>query len=622
MNIVMFMFILGSMFISHSIGLFTSENIVFQKSNKIFINDVYVTFVHDLRPFQHLINQIQSDLKSTNDIIPAITKAYKSQNMTGYVETFKSLHIEVDILYDEYMSVYNNFDEYQTLSYSRNERSLVPIIGQLMSTLFGTVSENDLENINRNINNLANQKQIIHDLDVSLSILNLIRMQVAENRRSIMDFIIVVQKLDRKISKLAHSFETKLVRVEQFIHTYLQFQMILDEIRSATQDGLMYLENLKAELNMLSIHHLSTLTCITYLEDNEIRIILKIPLMNTKQKYEVYKVHNLPMPLHHVFGESHTYLVKYNIETTIFMVSEDRTKFSLLSENNYQLCNGYHYQFCNPETAFYLTNINKFCLMALFMKNQADIKTLCKQSVVLNQKLPLTKYMSFGIWIIINREPLTFTLNCQSYKPKDNVIRTEIPFGIVKLNNSCMAFGKHLQLSAYFGKHGAFEMSDPMYFLLKIRNISNFHIWNYSKTEFTNLKSLSLPSSLQGLKEIPMQSFIHGIKSYKTVNVNNDDEISWSLIVIILIASVVSVITLICMIRHRRKLHFCQAIGKRLANEHDLRNVNVKRSLSNDVGEQIEMSALIDTQNVNNGSEGRNSFKRTDASLAWAPCQK
>ena len=119
-----------------------------------------------------------------------------------------------------------------------------------------------------------------------------------------------------------------------------------------------------------------------------------------------------------------------------------------------------------------------------------------------------------------------------------------------------------------------------------------------------------------------MQSFIHEIKSYKTVNETNDDEISWSLIDIILIVSVESVITLICMIRHRSKLHFCQAIGKRLANEHDLRNVNVKRSLSNDVGEQIKMSALINTQNVNNGSEGCNSFKRIDASLAWAPCQK
>ena len=66
-----------------------------------------------------------------------------------------------------------------------------------MSTLFGTVSENDLDNINRNIKALAsNPKQIIHDLDVSLSVLNLTRMQVAENRRTIMDLIVVIQKLD------------------------------------------------------------------------------------------------------------------------------------------------------------------------------------------------------------------------------------------------------------------------------------------------------------------------------------------------------------------------------------------------------------------------------------------
>ena len=56
----------------------------------------------------------------------------------------------------------------------RDKRSLIPIIGQLMSTLFGTVSESDLENIDRNIKVLAsNQEQIIHDLDVSFSVLNL-----------------------------------------------------------------------------------------------------------------------------------------------------------------------------------------------------------------------------------------------------------------------------------------------------------------------------------------------------------------------------------------------------------------------------------------------------------------
>ena len=71
-----------------------------------------------------------------------------------------------------------------------------------------------------------------------------------------MDLIIVVQKLDSKIRKLEQTF----VRLEQFIHTYLQFKMILDEIRLTTHDAVFYLESLKSELNMLSIHHLSTKT--------------------------------------------------------------------------------------------------------------------------------------------------------------------------------------------------------------------------------------------------------------------------------------------------------------------------------------------------------------------------
>ena len=57
------------------------------------------------------------------------------------------------------------------------------------------VEEKYLENINRNIKSLAsNQNRIIHDLDVRLSVLNLTRMQVTENRRSIMDLIVVIQK--------------------------------------------------------------------------------------------------------------------------------------------------------------------------------------------------------------------------------------------------------------------------------------------------------------------------------------------------------------------------------------------------------------------------------------------
>ena len=70
---------------------------------------------------------------------------------------------------------------FRCLTKETKER-LIPIISQLISTLFGTVSESDLENIDRNIKALANnQEQIIHDLDVNLSVLNLTRMQAIEN---------------------------------------------------------------------------------------------------------------------------------------------------------------------------------------------------------------------------------------------------------------------------------------------------------------------------------------------------------------------------------------------------------------------------------------------------------
>ena len=657
---VMFTFVLGSLIISHALGIFTSENVVFQKTNEVFINDAKwsVTFVHDLRPFQKLINQIKNDLVHTDEIVKTITNFYESSNMTGYVETFKSLHIEVDLLTDTYNSVYDNFAEYQSLSVNghRSQRSLIPIIGQLMSTLFGTVSENDLENINRNIKALAgNQKQIIHDLDVSLSVLNLTRMQVSENRRSIMDLIIVVQKLDRKIFDLQQVFSAKFVRLEQFVHTYLQFQMILDEIKQTTQDAVFYLESLKSELNMLSMQHLSTntispkdlkellievesklpnnfelprnprkdiwyfyktLTSITYLEDNEIRIVLKIPLINTKEEYEVYRIYNLPLPM---ANKQTNIMLKYTLETDMLMVSKDRSKFSLLTESAFHMCNSFHYRFCNPETAFYQANINRFCVVALFMQNQRDIKTFCKQMVILDQKLPLTSYLSYGLWIVVTNVPLTFTINCQSHKPKTYDIKIESPFGIIKLNNTCKASNKYLQLPEYFGKHSYFERSDPLQALLKLHNITNFSIWNDSKTDFVKLKSLKLPSHLLDLKEIPMQNFLRETGIYKSVNVDNvKSSTNWTVVAIISIASVLCIIIIVWfMLRKFKCSQMNRIIGKRWANNHDFERVNVKHSPSD--GEDVEMSAILKERNGVDDLEGQQtSFKRTDATLAWA----
>ena len=104
-----------------------------------------------------------------------------------------------------------------------------------MSLLFGTISDTDLENIHKSISSLAkNQDSIIYNLDQSMTLLNLSRIQTAENRRAIIDDVKCVQSLDKKIFELKEAFQEKLARLEQFVNTYFQLKLILEEIRQTT----------------------------------------------------------------------------------------------------------------------------------------------------------------------------------------------------------------------------------------------------------------------------------------------------------------------------------------------------------------------------------------------------
>ena len=98
MNVKLITFILGSLLVSHIFGLFTSENIVFQKANEVFINDAQwsVTFVHDLRPFQNLISQIKSDLARTDETVK--TKQNKQKKKKKLLQKVKLNRICRNIL--------------------------------------------------------------------------------------------------------------------------------------------------------------------------------------------------------------------------------------------------------------------------------------------------------------------------------------------------------------------------------------------------------------------------------------------------------------------------------------------------------------------------------------------
>ena len=76
---------------SHKISnsLVVSESVIFQKTNEIYQNDAQwcVTFVHDLEPYQKLINKIRADVDRTNEIVQVVKNDYHKSKLIAYAET-------------------------------------------------------------------------------------------------------------------------------------------------------------------------------------------------------------------------------------------------------------------------------------------------------------------------------------------------------------------------------------------------------------------------------------------------------------------------------------------------------------------------------------------------------
>ena len=61
------------------------------------------------------------------------------------------------------------------------------------------------------------------------------------------------------------------------------------------------------------------------MEDDQIRIVLKVPLINPKEKYGVFKVHNIPVPFYNTskLGKVKLLLFKYELEAEVFLISKN-----------------------------------------------------------------------------------------------------------------------------------------------------------------------------------------------------------------------------------------------------------------------------------------------------------
>ena len=232
---------------------------VFHKINEITSTraEWLITFVQDLQPFRFFLSRVAADIEQIAKVTEIMLDHYSGPRQQSFTNTLKNLHDEIESLSGVLNGIFQNYADYKSLG-SKAKRSVLPIVGKIMSFMFGTVPESQLEDVCHAINELSkNQVDILHLLEEQMSVLNVSRAQINENRMAILDLVKCVNLFDIRIRELTEAIQERFERVETFVNVYAQMDLIISGIKDAILRANFYLENLRLELNMLSLNHLS-----------------------------------------------------------------------------------------------------------------------------------------------------------------------------------------------------------------------------------------------------------------------------------------------------------------------------------------------------------------------------
>ena len=237
--------------------LVQQQNTIFQKVGAISSTQAKwrVTFIDDLSVFDNECGRVMSQLHKVNvlykrmlsslhienskelnkpRIVPAMGKYEGLMRFPSFLEVKHSIRMIQNRLHD----LMYEYSGYKNLGH-RHKRSFLPFIGQISSFLFGTVSDSDLDTIRRQINVIKkSQETVTHVLRESLTILNISRTRIIDNRRAIKDIADMVVKDFKKVDML------------------VELILIIYDVDRNIDSLIQYFSHLKQQVNMLALGRL------------------------------------------------------------------------------------------------------------------------------------------------------------------------------------------------------------------------------------------------------------------------------------------------------------------------------------------------------------------------------
>lgn len=208
---------------------------------------------------------------------------------------------------------------------------------------------------------------------------------------------------------------------------------------------------------------------------------------------------------------------QYSLEAVALAVDARRTRFALLDGQDLQSCSKPSLGFCSIKSPIYPVNLNKFCVVALFMQNRQAVELTCQTQVRLKSAFPMAEYTTDGVWCTSK----TLRLNLVCKDSPTAVLNAHPPISLIKLNMSCTASSNQLYLTPYSEQESVYESSDPMLSWIKNYALSNVTLWLPFQKSISPGSKLALPKEMHSLQNIiPMHHLIAQLRHVDTVSQN------------------------------------------------------------------------------------------------------
>ena len=458
----------------------------------------------------------------------------------------------------------------------RKKKALGLILGGIAG-IFSGFSLFTTHKLKTEVAALRNSQQITRSiLKESLSLINLTRMEIQENRWAINDVI-------KTMGNIVKVWEGKLIQLKRFVITTEEITSNTDQVRDLVSTETTLIMELKQKIAKLATGRLSPailpapelvtilkgieveipkalmlpqdprdkpfyyytiLTTDTIALENELVIMIEIPLLDVARKFRIMEAIALPVPY-----TATSLTAVYELEFKNFAISTDGRQYVVLTWEDQLNCGKKNARFCYLTSAIQEANRHSYCTLALYQKDSDKINGLCQIKVSNTMKLPIAHYIANGEWIVATETIFNLRKLCVG-AAEEVLVQVSPPYTAVTLGSGCRALADLIELPIYFQQREEYRVIRESRILKPPENVQISQLTIWRKVSDKGINVIKNLRKLGDLPAIPIEGLIQKIEILEEEEKYTfpDNIMLYSLLAILLVV-VVGVIYLI----HRRR---------------------------------------------------------------------